>query len=84
LTLAQATLENRGPGVLEMLSGRSKKEYAKETQALADAPAGAPVANGATAESDLQAVVAMCDQPEGGLFPPVRGPAPRRRMATRS
>ena len=25
---------------LEMLSGRSKKEYAKETQALADAPDG--------------------------------------------
>jgi single-strand DNA-binding protein len=44
---------------LEMLSGRSKKEYAKETQALADAPDGAPAANGAAAESDLEAVVAM-------------------------
>jgi hypothetical protein len=42
-----------------MLSGRSKMEYAKETQALADAPAAAPGANGATAESDLEAVVAM-------------------------
>lgn len=42
-----------------MLSGRSKKEYAKETQAQADAPDGAPAANGATAESDLEAVVAM-------------------------
>jgi hypothetical protein len=27
-----------------MLSGRSKKEYAKEAQAVADAPNGAPVA----------------------------------------
>ena len=43
---------------LEMLSGRSKKEYAKETQALAEAPDGAPASNGA-AESDLEAVVAM-------------------------
>ena len=43
---------------LEMLSGRSKKEYAKESQALAENPDGAPAANGA-AESDLEAVVAM-------------------------
>ena len=43
----------------EMLSGRSKKEYAQEAQAVADAPDGAPAANGATAESDLEAVVAM-------------------------
>ena len=48
---------------LEMLSGRSKKEYAKEAQAVADAPddatddASAP--NGAGTESDLEAVVAM-------------------------
>jgi hypothetical protein len=42
-----------------MLSGRSKKEYAKETQALAEAPGDAPAANGATAENDLEAVVAM-------------------------
>ena len=41
-----------------MLSGRSKKEYAKETQALVDDPDGAPAANGA-AERDLEAVVAM-------------------------
>ena len=44
---------------LEMLSGRSKKEYAKESQALADAPDGEPAANGAAAENDLEAVVAM-------------------------
>ncbi len=44
---------------LEMLSGRSKKEYAQEAQAVADAPDGAPAANGATAENDLEAVVAM-------------------------
>ena len=44
---------------LEMLSGRSKKEYAQEAQALADAPDGEPVTNGATADSDLEAVVAM-------------------------
>ena len=43
---------------LEMLSGRSKKEYAKEAQAVAEAPDGAPAVNG-TAESDLEAVVAM-------------------------
>jgi single-strand DNA-binding protein len=44
---------------LEMLSGRSKKEYAKEAQTLAEAPDGQPAANGATADSDLEAVVAM-------------------------
>jgi hypothetical protein len=44
---------------LEMLSGRSKKEYAQEAQALAEAPDGEPPANGATADSDLEAVVAM-------------------------
>src|SRR5918994_1324728 len=37
---------------LEMLSGRSKKEYAKEAEAVAAAPDGAPPANGA-AENDL-------------------------------
>jgi hypothetical protein len=41
-----------------MLSGRSKKEYAQEAQAVAEAPDGAPAANGA-AESDLEAVVAL-------------------------
>jgi len=41
-----------------MLSGRSKKEYAKESQALAEDSDGAPATNGA-AESDLEAVVAM-------------------------
>src|SRR5688572_33260474 len=34
---------------LEMLSGRSKKEYARESQALVDDPDGAPAANGAAA-----------------------------------
>ena len=46
---------------LEMLSGRSKKEYAKEAQAVAggdEATPAAIAANGA-AESDLEAVVAM-------------------------
>jgi len=46
---------------LEMLSGRSKKEYAKEAQAVAEGEEAAPAAiaaNGA-AESDLEAVVAM-------------------------
>jgi hypothetical protein len=46
---------------LEMLSGRSKKEYAKEAEAVAtatDASGGAPT-NGATADNDLEAVVAM-------------------------
>jgi hypothetical protein len=42
-----------------MLSGRSEKEYAKEAQAVADAPDAGPVTNGATAEGDLEPVVAM-------------------------
>jgi hypothetical protein len=42
---------------LEMLNGRSKKEYAKESQALAEAPDGAPPHG--VAENDLEAVVAM-------------------------
>lgn len=46
-------------GQLEMLSGRSKKEYAREAQAVADAPDAAPAINGAAAENDLEAVVAM-------------------------
>ena len=56
---------------LEMLSGSSKKEYAKEAQAVADAPDDAtddapddamddaPAPNGAGTDSDLEAVVAM-------------------------
>jgi hypothetical protein len=43
---------------LEMLSGRSKKEYAKEVQSAAEAPDSEPGANGADAQSDLEAVVA--------------------------
>jgi hypothetical protein len=42
-----------------MLSGRSKKDYAKEAQSIADAPDDAPAPNGASGESDLEAVVAM-------------------------
>ena len=43
-----------------MLSGRSKKEYAREAEAVAAAPDNAPAAptNGATDEA-LEAVVAM-------------------------
>ena len=41
---------------LEMLSGRGKKEYAKEAQAVQDEATG--VTNGA-AEEPLEAVVAM-------------------------
>ena len=44
---------------LEMLSGRSNKEYAREAQAVAEAPDAAPVTNGAAAENELEAVVAM-------------------------
>ncbi len=45
---------------LEMLSGRSKKDYAREAQAVAEAPDAAPAANGAAeAPSDMEAVVAM-------------------------
>ena len=45
---------------LEMLSGRSKKEYAREAEAAAADPDAAPAtaANGAADES-LEAVVAM-------------------------
>ena len=47
---------------LEMLSGRSKKEYAREAQGVADAPDGesvsATAANGAADEA-LEAVVPM-------------------------
>ena len=42
---------------LEMLSGRSKKEYAAEAQAVAEAD-GTPTTNGA-ADDALEAVVAM-------------------------
>jgi len=43
---------------LEMLSGRGKKEYAKETQAAQDAQDAVMGANG-TAEEPIEAVVAM-------------------------
>jgi hypothetical protein len=46
-----------------MLSGRSKKEYAKEAQAAAEAPDDAagptPPAENRAAQNDLEAVVAM-------------------------
>jgi hypothetical protein len=42
-----------------MLSGRSKKDYAREAQAVADAPdEAAPSAVNGAAEGDLEAVVA--------------------------
>ena len=50
---------------LEMLSGRSNKEYATEVQSDADAPEASDEptritsAQGAESESDLEAVVAM-------------------------
>jgi single-stranded DNA-binding protein len=47
---------------LEMLSGRSKKDYAREAQAVADAPDEAPATVTATngaADEALEAVVAM-------------------------
>jgi len=43
---------------LEMLSGRGKKEYAKQAQEVDDEDAAAPHTNGA-AEEPLEAVVAM-------------------------
>ena len=43
---------------LEMLSGRGKKEYAKEAQAAQDVHDAVPATNGA-AEEPLEAVVAM-------------------------
>ena len=53
-------------GSLEMLSGRTKKEYAREVQsaaegadASAEAPAAAATTANGAAESDLEAVVAM-------------------------
>ena len=42
-----------------MLSGRSKTEDAKEAQAVAEGADGEPPADGATAEIDLEATVAM-------------------------
>ena len=39
---------------LEILSGRSKKEYAKEAEAVADAPDCAQAPTAASAESDLK------------------------------
>ncbi len=41
-----------------MLSGRSKKEYAKEAEVVAGAPDAATVSNGA-ANDAIEAVVAM-------------------------
>ena len=45
-------------GSLEMLSGRSKKEYAKEAEALEADDLGGSITNGA-ANDQLEAVVAM-------------------------
>lgn len=60
-----------------MFSGRSTKEYAKAAQAVAEAPDGAPGANGAADESDLEAVVAM--SVGDGASPPVESPDQPRR-----
>lgn len=38
----------------DTLSGRSKKEYAKEAQAVADAPDAASATTGASAADDLE------------------------------
>jgi len=47
-------------GSLEMLSGRSKKEYAREAEAVANAPdESAPVAANGAATNDLEAAIAM-------------------------
>ena len=59
-----------------MLSGRSKTEYVKEAQAVAEAPDAAPDAHGATAENDLEAVDA-CVPLGDGAHPS------SRRLATR-
>ena len=72
--MASVQLDSGGSGTgktevvvaaLEMLSGRGKKENAKEAQAVAEAPGGAddePTsinAHRADPESDLEAVVAL-------------------------
>jgi len=48
---------------LEMLSGRSKKEYAREAEAVSSDPTGAPatasIASNGAADEALEAVVAM-------------------------
>ena len=47
---------------LEMLSGRTKKEYAKEAQTLTpegSEAAETPLTNGAAGDNDLEAVVAI-------------------------
>jgi len=46
---------------LEMLSGRSKKEYAKEAQAVAEGDEGipTPIATNGASDEALEAVVAM-------------------------
>jgi hypothetical protein len=76
-----------------MLSGRSEKEYAKEAQAAAEAPDDAagptqPAENGADAENDLEAVVAMWSARRRGSSPglvarPARTEPPRSPAITR-
>ena len=47
-------------GSLEMLSGRSKKEYAKEAQAVADASDGpTPIATKCASSEAPEAIVAI-------------------------
>jgi hypothetical protein len=42
-----------------MLSGRSKKEHAREAQSVADAPDGPPRATNGAADEALETVIAM-------------------------
>jgi hypothetical protein len=53
---------------LEMLSGRSKKEYAKEAQAVAEGADDEPPTNGAAAENGLESTVAVFYR-AAGLLP---------------
>jgi len=57
---------------LEMLSGRGKKEYANEAQAVAIAPAE-------TSDMEAEAPVAMWRREGGGAHPP--SPTRHRRIA---
>jgi hypothetical protein len=52
-------IEHLGHASREMLSRRSRKDYAKEVQSAARIPTAALATNGATAENDLEAVVGV-------------------------
>ena len=57
---------------LEMLSGRSKKEYAKEVQSAAEDPDAAPA--GAAARRTTSRPSSRCDPSGGGAHPPASSP----------